>query len=235
MVVQMNIRWEHKPSSLTVIRTIKSYIAHPKKSFRLDQKMWGDYFSYKKCIKNGLANYYDELPKHANPPEFYDLYQLYSLVRNRKPEIVMELGGGNSTIALSYALKRNCEEGQGTGKLYSIDESEHWQGALKDYMPDELTSFCEFLVRPVSLRLDSKGEHVKCFEDLPQLPVNLLYIDGGGIAEGVEFETLAPSDFLIVIDGRGPICKYLKENLSKKYRFEENIIHSQRIFELVNL
>ena len=102
----MNIRWEHKPSTLTVVRTIKSYIANPKKSFRLDQKVWGDYFNYKKFIKNGLAKHYDGYPKHAMPPEFYDLYQLYSLVRDRKPKIVMELGGGCSTIALSYALKK---------------------------------------------------------------------------------------------------------------------------------
>ena len=231
----MNIRWEHKPSTLTVVRTIKSYIANPKKSFRLDQKVWGDYFNYKKCIKNGLAKYYDGYPKHAMPPEFYDLYQLYSLVRDRKPEIVMELGGGCSTIALSYALKKNCEEGQGSGKLYSIDESQYWQNILREYLPDELTSFCEFLSRPVSLKSDGKGQQITCFEDLPQFPVNLLYIDGGGVAEGVEVEKSAPDDFLIVVDGRERICRYLKENLSREYRYEKNIIHSQSKFELVNV
>jgi len=232
--VQMNIRWEHKLSTLTVVRTIKSYIVHPKKTFAVDQRTWGDYFSYRKCIKNGLAKYYNGYPKHSIPPEFYDLFQLYTLVRNRKPEIVMELGGGCSTIALSYALKRNYEEGHGAGKLYSIEESKYWQGVLRDYMPSELTAFCEFLVRPVSLRLDGKGEYVKCLEDLPQVSVNLLYIDGGGVAEGVEIEKQAPSDYFIVVDGRALVCRYLNENLSKKYRYEINSIHSQSKFELVN-
>ena len=102
-------------------------------------------------------------------------------------------------------------------------------------MPDELTSFCEFLSRPVSLKSDGKGQQITSFEDLPQLPVNLLYIDGGGVAEGVEVEKSAPDDFLIVVDGRERICRYLKENFSREYRYEKNIIHSQSKFELVNL
>jgi len=61
----MNIRWEYKPSTLIVLMTIKGYLFMPKKSFRLDRKVWGDYFSYRKCIKNGLAKYYDGYPKHS--------------------------------------------------------------------------------------------------------------------------------------------------------------------------
>tara|TARA_Y100000746_G_C15290309_1_gene361341 strand:+ start:382 stop:702 length:321 start_codon:yes stop_codon:yes gene_type:complete len=106
---------------------------------------------------------------------------------------------------------------------------------LRGHLPDELTSFCEFLSRPVSLKSDGKGQQITSFEDLPQLPVNLLYIDGGGVAEGVEIEKSAPDDFLIVVDGREQICRYLKENFSREYRYEKNIIHSQSKFELVKL
>jgi hypothetical protein len=54
-------------------------------------------------------------------PQWDRLWTLYSLVRRKRPSLVLEYGSGYSTAAMAEALKEN-----GSGKLVSFETSAEW-------------------------------------------------------------------------------------------------------------
>jgi len=220
----MNVPWDHMLTTLSTIRTIISYIKNPIKTFKDDRREWLRFYYYRKCKKIGIIKYFINYPRYSIKPDFSDIYKLYNFVISRKPKLILEFGGGCSTIILTLALKKNYEENKIKGKLFSVDESKYWQKNLINFMPTKLKKFCNFSIKPTMIK-KIKGKKVSFHKNIPKLKYDMFYIDGG-LADGtyiggdaIEIEKNAASNLLIVVDGRWPTCLYLKRKLIRKYKF----------------
>src|SRR5258708_1019485 len=77
--------------------------------------------------RNGLLTLLSNRPKSAYAPNYEDLWFLYSLVRQKKPRIILEFGAGCSTVILAQALYDNARESlEAVGRLYSVDAVHYW-------------------------------------------------------------------------------------------------------------
>src|SRR6266567_4719754 len=74
--------------------------------------------------------------------ERVDAEVAYSLVRNRKPRRIIEVGGGNTTLVLAAALEKNAEEGY-AGEMISIEPHP------APYLRDGLKGLTQLIESPV--------------------------------------------------------------------------------------
>ena len=231
----MQIPWDHGLTTLSTVRTIISYIKNPIKTFKDDRKEWLRFYYYRKCKRIGIVKYFINYPKYSIKPDFSDIYKLYNFVISKKPKLILELGGGCSTISLTLALKKNYEENKIKGKLFSIDESKYWQKILINFMPAKLKKFCNFSVKSIMIK-KIKGEKVSFYKNILKLKYDMFYIDGGLVddcdigGDAIEIEKNASSNFLIIVDGRWKTCLYLKKKLIKKYKFTVDV-NFQSVFK----
>jgi len=236
------LRINNQLSTITLFRIIKSFTAHPIQSFRVDLREWGKFYARRKLEKLGFGEYYDpkKIRKDAIEPDWADLWNIYSLVRTRKPEIVVELGSGYSTTAFSKALYDNYLEFGIKGKLYSFDSSKTWLSNTKKYFPEVLSDYCEF-------RLGEEkecfmfGEKVRVWSNRNGIVPQFLYIDGLDVirnisigAEALLLEDVAPEDFFILVDGRGTTWRFLEKHLKLQYKIIKNRRHFWTSFERIS-
>jgi hypothetical protein len=171
-------------------------------------KRW---LAYRQIERLGLIDCLQDYPQNAIRPKYDHMYGLYRLVCQRKPEIVLELGGGFSTFALAKA----CHDLRAVGcsaRLYSVDQSPYWQGVVQQHMPSDLRSYVTFH------RADVTQEHgITSFASLPVDRANLVFIDGGGRADSLRLEEKAPNDFAILVDSRKGVVEFLRSNLRGRY------------------
>jgi hypothetical protein len=175
----------------------------------------------------------------AKPPDHADLWGLYLLVQDRRPAIIFELGGGFSTFVFAHAVKRIAEAGGPQIQFWSVDESEDWQGLVKQHMPADLAKFVKFFhAKPVLV--DFKGEKVSAFESLPDVAPNFVYVDGGLVkgnrkgADALFLESKASPDYAIQVDGRGQTVAFLQRHLTRKYKVSHGYNGVQTLFSTVD-
>lgn len=129
-----------------------------------------------------------------------DLAVLYmELIRDLKPELILELGSGLSSIIATNTLKKN-----GTGKLISVDNDETFAGITRNnLLKHGLEDGYEIRHAPLeSVQWNGQNRNwysMKTFEDVKD--VDLLVIDGPWDGE----DTL----------NRAPALELLKNKLSK--------------------
>jgi hypothetical protein len=82
------------------------------------------------ALKREYGSEYDKLPLHPTPGRFHldngmfgsvDAEVLYAMVRRVKPDFVLEIGGGWSSLLIREALDRNDEDTNGTSSLVVVD------------------------------------------------------------------------------------------------------------------
>ncbi len=237
-----SIKIDNQLSILTLFRIIKSFIFNPIHSFRVERKEWEKFFARRKLEKLGFGVYLDskKIRNDTIGPDWADLLNIYSLVRIRKPEIVVELGSGFSTVAFSKALYDNYLQFGIKGKLYSFDGDKNWLSNTKKYFPEELSDYCEFRLGEEEEH-SMYGEKVRAWANRNGLAPQFLYIDGLDKisdsligAEALFLEAVAPGDFFILVDGRGPTCRFLEKHLKLQYKIIKNSVHYWSSFERVS-
>src|SRR3954447_25129805 len=77
-------------------------------------------------------------PSNAYPYSALEMLRLYTDMRRRKPDTVMEFGVGASTITIAVALQKN-----GHGRLITVDGSEEWIAVCRDSLPESLSRYVE--------------------------------------------------------------------------------------------
>jgi hypothetical protein len=180
-------------------------LRHPRRIAKQLNRWW----SRRQLERLGLLEWIRDYPEDAIPPKYDELYGLYRLARQRRPEIILELGGGYS----SFALAKACFDLQAAGhpaRLYSVDASEYWQGVVKARLPGHLLPYVSFH------RSDVTGE-VRGFSSVPVERANLVFVDGGGYTVPVRLEDTAPDDYAILVDGRRGTVEYLEAHLRGDY------------------
>ena len=103
------------------------------------------------------------------------LAELARLVRERRPDLVVELGSGLSTVVISAALMRN-----GKGKLVSIDHDAGWADKTRRHVQSaNLASWCEIRHAPLEDCGICPGERWYALDALGDLDaIDLVFIDG---------------------------------------------------------
>jgi hypothetical protein len=203
---------------------------HLQKLFRRNMKLMRRWWAYRQLQRLGLIDCFRDYPPEAIKPKYHQLYALYKLVRKRKPAVLLELGGGYSTFAFAQACCDLAKAGH-VVRFHSVDGSEYWQGVVKKHMPPELKQFVNF--HRVDMHwFELDGESVSAFRSLPVEEANLVFVDGGGMANALLLEKNAPSDYAILVDGRTDTVAFLRRRLHGDYMVKSGPEDHQTFFEL---
>jgi len=186
------------------------------------------------------------------PPSLPDLANIYNLIRQRKPKVVVELGIGFSTLVISAALRDNFLNTGVRGHLYTVDAQKDWIENTKKKLPSELGSFCTLNYSSVSTYTIA-GALCHRYDSLPDVSPNFIYVDGpegtevmgteSGIgfsngrsvvgADVILYETTSPLDFFVLVDGRWETCRFLTTYLKGRYRHRRYIARKFETFEYI--
>ncbi len=140
----------------------------------------------------------------AATPEF--AVTLYEFVRNRRPNLVLELGSGASSVVMAAALEQN-----GSGRLVSIEQDREYAEKTRNALDRQgLAERAEVVHAPItSVALDDGNWKWYDLDAVPtDAPIDLLVIDGPHRelqkmarypALPILFDRLA-SDAVIVVD-----------------------------------
>lgn len=110
-----------------------------------------------------------------------DLLELLHIVRLRRPQLVVELGSGTSTVWLAYALEKSG------GRLISLDHDEDYAGKTREMLDAHgLSAVAEVRTAPLTeLVADGKTYRWYDVEKLADVrDVDLLLIDGPPASTG---------------------------------------------------
>jgi hypothetical protein len=208
----------------------------------------------------GLAPLFTLGDAAAIPPNPTDLAFLHRTVRRLRPRTILELGSGNSTIAMAHALEQNGREpgdDQPHGLLFSIEASAAWMENTRAKLPLQLQRFT--VLRASQAEVTTwNGELCHLFPELPDIVPDLIFVDGPGSADivgayhGLSFQTEAgirrgqvaadPLIYegwmrpgaMIVVDGRLANTQFLLRNLKRRYRFQLNAQPGLHCFTLID-
>jgi predicted O-methyltransferase YrrM len=105
------------------------------------------------------------------------LLNLYALVQRHRPQVVVELGSGTSTVWIGYALAPN-----GGGQLFSIDHDEEYAGQSSQMVRLHRDQMAPTEVRHAPLKEISVGGQAFRWYDAARLAdierIDLLIVDG---------------------------------------------------------
>jgi len=198
------------------------------------RKQWRLWRSFRGLKRLGIIAYFDGYPPDAIAPQYDDLFGLYLITLQRKPSVILELGGGYSTFVFAHAVRQLHSQGHQV-TLFSVDESDYWQQVVKNHMPRELLPFVSFWRSDPKLT-ELNGETVSVFSSLPATTANLVYVDGGLVpgnrigGDAVGLERNAPNDFAVLVDGRKQTVAFLKRAFAKRYAVGRGPIALQTLF-----
>ena len=159
---------------------------------------------------------------------------------------------GFSTLAISAALRTNEQESGLRGHLYSLDADKEWLENTRVKIPENLWDYVTLHYSTVTTTTVD-GTLCHLYDDLPDISPNFVYLDGpdthnvSGNVRGVGFsnerppisadillyESSAPLDFFVLVDGRWENCRFLRRYLKGKYRNRHYRARKSQTFEYV--
>lgn len=192
--------------------------------------------------KRGCLDLLASRPAEALAPDVVDSWFLYRCVRARKPRCVLEFGSGFSTSILAYALWENQRESaMDGGMLYSVETDPHWLEVTRRYLPSHLQHLCQLWLTDLEV-VEYQGTSVFRHVKLPEIVPDFLYLDGPGLIDGkttkisadlLDLEESFPPTFYMVVDGRWPCVRFLREHLKRRYIFKHSETLRRSTFELI--
>lgn len=213
-------------------------------------------------VAHGLMPAFLSGDPSALAPNPCDLAFLHRTVRHKRPRVVVELGCGNSTIALANALAENYREdfarygsAATPGRVYAVDTSPQWIANTRRKLSSEIERFVDLRHSEAEAMLTPGGLcHV--FRELPNVCPDMIFVDGPqsadvrGTCHGLGFvtetgkprpqaaadpllyESTLPKGATILIDGRKCNTLFLRRMLKRRYRFQWNASPGLHQFEL---
>ena len=202
--------------------------------------------------KEGVLSFIKKGDKQEYVPDYLKLANLYKLIQTRKPKVILEFGVGFSTIIMAAALKKNYDRYKHSGHLHTVDAEQHWLNNTEAKIPSELKKNVTFYYSPVKI-YNLNNQLCSFYESLPNLCPNFVFLDGpspksvAGNVRGLSFtegrpivaadillyESSAPLDFFIFIDGRWRNYNFLRNNLRGKYKYKKKNVQKYQQFEFI--
>jgi hypothetical protein len=105
-----------------------------------------------------------------------DFWELYKIIRQKKPKSILECGPGASTLVMAYALMENEKEGF-PGKITAMEEIDDYLKMSIQLLPDYLHEYVDFILSP---RIDDYFEIFRGvrYRDIPEKEFDFVFIDG---------------------------------------------------------
>ena len=108
-------------------------------------------------------------------PDYCDLDNLINFVLNHKPKLLLELGGGYSTLAIAYALNVLEKKDNHKYKFITYDQSKDYLKKTYDLVPENLKNI-EFRYSPLKVETYD-GTLMSFYKDLEILNYDFIYED----------------------------------------------------------
>jgi predicted O-methyltransferase YrrM len=156
----------------------------------------------------GALEVLDQSSRHSDAgafsADFVDLVLLYELVRIVRPESILELGSGLSTLMLATS-QHDCRN---NGRLTAIEPNERWAQHTEEMLPDALSSVVEVL-RGAPKDYQVGRWQSRIFSNTLSETPDFIYVDGApsgarfaGMETVIELERELKPGCVIAIDGR---------------------------------
>ena len=236
----------------TFFRKAGTLVRSPVTSVRSKVLVFEDKYYREKLRKAGVWDLVTQNRPDEIAPVSYDLWNIFNLIRTRKPMKVLEFGIGFSTLVIAYALKLN-----GQGHLWCVNADQGWIDNTLAKFPDELREFVT-VSQSNAVATTHNGELCHVMEELPNIAPDFIYLDGPSAAEvqgsvrGLSYvqadgrnrpvmsadillleSSMRPGAFILV-DGRKKNMMFLRRNLRRKYRHHWDQLHKLSTFELID-
>ena len=218
---------------------IKNFIYALRKVFRLI-----DYLRIKKnskLFKLIKENYFD----NYNIP-YEDIYFNYNLVLKKKPNLILELGCGYSTITFASALSKLNH-----GKLISLEQNDFWLKKTFNICNkiDYFSKSKSEIILSDAVWKKFEDLQLSFYEKLPECNPDIILVDGPN-HKSVEGKNFMNLDFpvsgdvlnlenklkigtIIIFDGRVKNLNLIEKKLKRKYKKTINYLDSRNILELI--
>ena len=121
------------------------------------------------------SNYPIDFSEDLIPPDYLDLENLIKQITEKKPNVILELGGGQSTSAIIYGLMQLKKQGH-QFTFVSVDQSEYYLQKTKDSIPIELRNEIVFHHSKLTTKI-YENTLMSFFENIPDLPYDFVYED----------------------------------------------------------
>jgi len=184
-----------------------------------------DYIEFEKIIYN-----FRESGGLKNDFQLYKLFSLKRLLESLKPESILELGSGSSTVVFSNYVREN------NYSLLSIDEDEHWVNNTKKLINLKhgekiKVEYSKKVIVRDSSRVESKYEcEIRDKYDLVFIDGPSLNINGKkdkNIVNSNIFNMSQKPDYIIV-DGRKATALQIEKYFKEDYQVELSDLFSEK-------
>ena len=165
-------------------------------------------------------------PENPNlfPPDYADLENLINRVLELKPARVLEMGGGQSTYALAFAVSRLRKAGLPC-EFVTLDQSAEYLAVTRANLPESLRDVPVCLHSQLHVATKD-GNKMSFFDDLPQGVFNFVYEDrcdhpeapiAGDLLLLEERAIAADAPFSFTIDTMVATARMCKHRMRRRY------------------
>lgn len=131
---------------------------------------------------------------------FSDYWALYSYIKKNKPQEVLELGSGVSTLVIAQALFEN-----GTGRVTSMEESLEYRDATDKTIPDSLRPYIDLTVSHVMEYCWGPFAGT-AYEKIPKRDYDFVFVDGPQYDAATSFD----ADLLrLITESSKPVSAFI--------------------------
>jgi hypothetical protein len=145
---------------------------------------------------------YDEIVKYMKRTKstgvsWSDFWELYKVIRTKKPKSILECGPGASTLVIAFALMENESEGY-PGRITAMEEVEEYLKMSIDLLPEYLHKYVDYIHSP---RIDDYFEIFRGvrYRDVPDQEYDFVFIDGPEHISPVDNQFCFDFDFLHIL------------------------------------
>lgn len=209
-----------------LLKKIKLHFTDPGKALFFDLRICFNFYS-----KLMLVYYYKiNIPKSdfLITPDYIDLYNLFKNILKRRPNCVLEIGAGYSTIVVLQALKIMKRKHGINVIFYSLEQNQEYLNKMKSFFNKDDFLILKFVKTELNI-INLKGSKVSICSNFPSEQINFLYEDRADHSEykiagdALFIEKDMPKDYFICVDGMKESVNFYKKNLERKYKISKGI------------
>ena len=164
--------------------------------------------------------------------QYDDIWNLYSITKERSPSVVWEYGPGWTTVGLVAGIIDSGSD----GIVYAIEADKDWFKWYKEAfskLDDEIKSRIKLVYSPTEITDDYDERSVR-HTILPEKMPDLVHIDGCSNSEDVDIvcdivdlEDQLPNICTVILDGRVNNLRFLQRNLKRETSLKKRLLQNE--------
>ena len=200
------------------------------KLYLLTRKLINNYYLPKLKLYPELYKFTNDLSKRNKKScNLSDVLALYEDVLKLKPNYILELGPGTSTIAICLAIAQlKIKDKKYNPIFYAVESRKEWLDYHINNLPKGLAENVNLILRE-EMVTNFKNKKLAYYKDIPLLPYELIHVDGPDIhGLGVDFqkdlidlEPCLPYNCKIIFDGRRNAARFSRK-IMKNFNFRRD-------------